>query len=85
MRYRVYSGPAGTDDVSLVRQDQMLFKDFTSLDEALSWARHLDKGGRTPLLIEGDDGTRMNKREIGEALRLGERENVTADLGDASR
>lgn len=79
MRYRVYSGPTGTAEVSLVRQDQMLFKEFGSLDEALSWARHLEKGGRTPLLIEGDDGTRMNKREIGEALRLGQREDVTAD------
>jgi hypothetical protein len=85
MRYRVYSGPTGTGDVSLVRQDQMLFKEFASLDEALAWARHLDKGGRTPLLIEGDDGTRMNKREIGEALRLGEREAVAADLGEGRR
>jgi hypothetical protein len=78
MRYRVYSGPPGTDEVSLV-QDRTLFKELGSLDEALSWARHLEKGGRVPLLIEGDDGTRMNKREIGEALRLGGREEVAAD------
>jgi hypothetical protein len=78
MRYRVYSGPAGSGDVSLARQD-MLFKEFTDLDEALSFARHLEKSGRAPLLIEGDDGTRMNKREIVEALRLAAREAVDAD------
>jgi hypothetical protein len=79
MRYRVYSGPSGTGEVSLVRQEQLLFKEFGSLDEALSWARHLEKGGRASLLIEGDDGTRMNKREISEALRLGVREEVSAE------
>jgi len=30
-----------------------------ALDEALSWARHVAQDGRVPLLIEGDDGTRM--------------------------
>lgn len=79
MRYRVYSGPPGANDVSPARQD-MLFKEFTSLDEALSFGRHLHRGGRVPLLIEGDDGTRLNKREIAEALRLGEREAVDAPL-----
>jgi hypothetical protein len=54
----------------------MLFKEFGSLDEALSWARHLDKNGRAPLLIEGDDGTRLDKRSIIEALRVGNREEI---------
>jgi hypothetical protein len=83
MPYRVFSGPPGTSDVSAVQRDQMLFKECASLDEALSWARHLDKGGRTPLLIEGDDGTRMDKRAIGEALRIGSREEVDAPFGAA--
>jgi hypothetical protein len=76
MRYRVFSGPPGTDDVSLAQRDQMLFKEFTTLDEALSWARHLNKGGRIPLLIEGDDGTRMDKRAIADALGVGAREQI---------
>ncbi|MDI3467985.1 MAG: hypothetical protein OJF62_000048 [Pseudolabrys sp.] len=75
MAYRVYSGPAGVSDVSLTR-DNMLFKEFATLDEAFLFARHLERGGTTPLLIDGDDGTRMNKREIGEALRVGDRADV---------
>jgi hypothetical protein len=74
-RYRVYSGAAGSENVSLARES-MLFKEFLNLDDALSFARHLEQGGRVPLLIEGDDGTRMNKREIVEALRLGDREAI---------
>ena len=54
----------------------MLFKEFAALDDALSWARHVEQGGRVPLLIEGDDGTRMDRRAIGDALRVGEREQV---------
>jgi hypothetical protein len=76
MRYRVFSGPSGASDVAPIQRDQMLFKEFGSLDEALSWARHLEKGGRAPLLIEGDDGTRLDKRAIIDALRVGMREQV---------
>lgn len=76
MQYRVFSGPPGTGDVSPVQRDQMLFKEFATLDEALSWARHLEKSGRAPLLIEGDDGTRLDKRAIIDALRIGAREDV---------
>lgn len=76
MRYRVYSGPKGSEDVSSLGKQQMLFKEFSTLDDALSWARHVEKDGRTPLLIEGDDGTRMDRRAIGNALRVGEREQV---------
>jgi hypothetical protein len=46
------------------------------MDEALSWARHVEVTGRVPLLLEADDGTRMNKREISEALRVGARAHV---------
>jgi len=31
---------------------------------------------RVPLLIEGDDCTRMDRRAIGDALRTGERERI---------
>jgi hypothetical protein len=76
MSFRVFSGPPGTKDISADQRDQMLFKEFGSLDEALSWARHLDRSGRLPLLIEGDDGTRLDKREIADAVRIGQREDV---------
>jgi hypothetical protein len=76
MRYRVYSGPIGSQDMSPLAKEQMLFKEFTQLDEALSWARHVEQSGRVPLLIEGDDGTKMDKRGIADALRVGAREEV---------
>lgn len=76
MQYRVYSGPKGSDDVSPLAKEQLLFKEFNTLDDALSWARHLKKDGRVPLLIEGDDGTRMDRRAIVDALRVGAREQV---------
>lgn len=76
MLYRVYSGPKGSDDISPLAKERMLFKEFSALDEALSWARHVEQTGRVPLLIEGDDGTRMDRRLIDRALRVGEREQV---------
>jgi hypothetical protein len=76
MRYRVYSGPKGSADVASFAKEQMLCKEFAALDDALSWARHVEHGGRVPLLIEGDDGTRMDRRAIVNALRVGEREQV---------
>ncbi|HTQ82063.1 MAG TPA: hypothetical protein VMI47_02240 [Pseudolabrys sp.] len=76
MRYRVYSGPKGSGDVAPLQKEQLLFKEFTDLDGALAWSRHVEKSGRVPLLIEGDDGTRMNKRAIADALRVGAREQV---------
>jgi hypothetical protein len=76
MRYRVYSGPKGSDDIAPIGRETMLFKEFAGLDEALSWAGHVEKGGRVPLLIEGDDGTRMNRRAIADALGAGMRERV---------
>ena len=76
MRYRVYSGPQGSQDIAPLAKEQMLFKEFAALEEALSWARHVEHSGRTPLLIEGDDGTRLDRRAIVDALRVGEREQV---------
>jgi hypothetical protein len=76
MRYRVYSGPRGSDDISPLAKDKMLFKEFATMDEALAWSRHVDGEGRTPLLIEGDDGTRMDRRAIADALGVGHREQV---------
>jgi hypothetical protein len=69
MRYRVYSGPHGSGDFRAIEKDRMLFKEFSSLDEAMRWAKHLDTTGHTALLIEGDDGSRLNKQQIVAALR----------------
>jgi hypothetical protein len=76
MGYRVYSGPKGSEDIKPMNKSQTLFKQFEVLDEALAWARHVCQTGRVPLLIEGDDGTRMDRRDIGAALGIGEREQV---------
>jgi hypothetical protein len=76
MQYRVYSGPKGSTDVTPFEKSELLFKEFAALDDALSWARHLEAEGRVPLLIEGDDGTRMNRRSIVDALRVGMREQL---------
>jgi hypothetical protein len=76
MRYRVYSGPKGSEDLGPFEKEKHLYKEFTTLDEALAWARRLERDERVPLLIEGDDGTRMDRRAIVGALRLGMREEV---------
>jgi hypothetical protein len=76
MQYRVYSGPKGSDDVTPMAKDKLLFKQFAALDDALSWARHVEREGRVPLLIEGDDGSRMDRRAIVDALRVGMRDEV---------
>ncbi len=80
MQYRVYSGPKGSGEISPLDKEQMLFKQFSALDDALSWARHVKHDGRVPLLIEGDDGTRMDRRAIADALGVGVREEVGGQL-----
>jgi hypothetical protein len=69
MTYRVYSGPRGSETISPQEKDRHLYKEFGLLDEAMSWARHLNESGRVTLLIEGDDGTRLTKQEIVTALK----------------
>ncbi len=69
MQYRVYSGPRGTEEVRAIDKHNMLFKQFASLDDAVGWAHHLDRTGRTALLIEGDDGTCLTRRDIAALMR----------------
>ncbi|HTT47277.1 MAG TPA: hypothetical protein VMG39_04650 [Pseudolabrys sp.] len=76
MQYRVYSGPKGSGEISPMSKERMLYKEFVSLDDALSWARHVGRTERVPLLIEGDDGTRLDRRAIADALGVGQREQV---------
>ena len=74
MSFRVYSGPHGAPSPTALERDRMLYKEFSSLDEAMSWAGHVGDRGLTALLIEGDDGTRLVKQEITAALRHHETE-----------
>jgi hypothetical protein len=69
MTYRVYSGPRGSQSLSPLEKDRVLYKEFALLDEAMGWARHINDGGRVALLIEGDDGTRLTKQQIATALK----------------
>ena len=72
MTYRVYSGPRGSEPISPIEKDRHLFKEFSLLDEAMSWARHVNDSGRVVLLIEGDDGTRLTKQQVVTALKHSE-------------
>jgi hypothetical protein len=69
MTYRVYSGPLGSEGIRPLEKDHLLFKEFGALDEAISWARHVNEGDRVALLIEGDDGTHLTTPEIALTLR----------------
>lgn len=80
MTYRVYSGPRGSESISPLDKDRQLYKEFSGLDEAMSWARHINKANRVALLIEGDDGTRLTKQDIATALKSPEAD----DRGDAA-
>jgi hypothetical protein len=68
MTYRIYSGPRGSQAIAPLEKDRLLYKEFDTLDGALSWARHVNDGGRVTLLIERDDGTHLGKQEIAGAL-----------------
>lgn len=73
MRYRVYSGPRGSQALSATEKDHWLFKEYASLDEAFGWAKHVNDHNGVALLIEGDDGTLLHKQEIVDALGHRER------------
>ena len=72
MRYRVYVGPQGAEAIPPLQKDQFLFKEFSSLDEAFGWARHVNRSGRVTLAIDGDDGSNFTRREIAAALNHAE-------------
>jgi hypothetical protein len=72
MTYRVYSGPPGSEAVPTLQKDRLLYKELDTLDQAFAWARHTNNSGRVALLIEGDDGTQLDKREIAGALHHAE-------------
>ena len=68
MTYKVFTGAPG-ETISPLEKDRMLFKEFSDFDQALTWAQAVKQKGAVPLLIEGDDGTRLTKQEIATALK----------------
>ncbi|MGA2127825.1 MAG: hypothetical protein ABSG76_16935 [Xanthobacteraceae bacterium] len=78
MQYRVYSGPRGTEAVSALDRDRLLYKEYPTLDEAFGWARHVEDRGGVVMLIEGDDGTRLSKLDVANALRHGDADQRVA-------
>jgi hypothetical protein len=72
MTYRTYSGPRGSQAIAPLDKDRLLYKEFDTLDGALAWARHVNGRGQVTLLIEGDDGTHLDKRQIATALHHSE-------------
>ena len=56
MPFRVYSGPKGAEDVSAIDKEQMLFKELGSLDDALLWARHVERTGASRCLSKVTTG-----------------------------
>lgn len=66
--YRVYSGPPGAESVSPLDKSRQLYKEFVTLDEAIDFAHHLRETGRVAMLIEGDDGTRIDRKDLAKTL-----------------
>ncbi len=66
--YRVYSGPAGSEKLSPLEKGRHLYKECGSMDEAMNFAQHLKATGRVALLIEGDDGTHLDRSALAKAL-----------------
>jgi hypothetical protein len=67
--YKVYSAPAGAENISPMEKEHLLYKEVGTMDEAISWASHMSRTGHSVVLIEGDDGTRLSASEIASALR----------------
>lgn len=67
--YRVYSAPAGAENISPFEKDRLLHRNLATMDEAIGWAAHMSRTGHAVLLIEGDDGTMLGAGEIASALR----------------
>jgi hypothetical protein len=81
--FRVYSGPRGSKPLTPADKARHLYKEFTSLDEAVGWAHHVKASGRVALLIEGDDGTHIDMRDL--ASELHRRENEQGAPATAGR
>ena len=76
--YRVYSGPVGSETLNPLDKGRRLFKECATMDEAISFAQHLKATGRVALLIEGDDGTHLDRSAVAKALHHRSSEQVSA-------
>jgi len=76
MTYKVYTGLPGSPPIAPMEKDRWLYKEFGDLDQALAWAEHAKLKGLVPLLIEGDDGTSLDKNGVATALAHRERESA---------
>jgi hypothetical protein len=77
MTYKVFTGPPGSPPISPLEKDRWLYKEFADLDQALAWAQHAKEKGLVPLLIEGDDGTHLDKYAVANALQHREHESAS--------
>ncbi len=66
--FRVYSGPRGSQAIGPAEKSGQLYKEFERLDEAIEWAHHVKDTGHVALLIEGEDGTRLDKHDLARVL-----------------
>ena len=71
--FRVYVGPPQAKTINPIEKHRHLFKEFTILDEAIAFAGHMKKTGRVALMIEGDDGTRLDRKELADVLHQRDR------------
>lgn len=67
--YKIYSAPSGAQTVSPIEKDKLLYKEVSTMDEAIGWASHMSRTGHAVVSIEGDDGTHLGASEIASALR----------------
>lgn len=65
--YTVYFGRGSTGEL---RKAQLSSKRFSTMPEALLWARDISARGRAVIRLEGDDGTDLNRNELACAFRL---------------
>jgi hypothetical protein len=62
--YRAYYGTPGSRQVPPLDKGRWPSKQFTTLDDALLWARDVARRGTSVIAIDGDDGTQLSKSEI---------------------
>lgn len=68
--YTVYFGPKGSGERTESYAGQLSSRRFSSLPEALLWARGVAGKGSAVLRLQGDDGTDLNRNDLACAFRL---------------
>ena len=69
MSSRLYLGPATADDLKPSERSGVLSTELRLLAAAIQLSRHPERKDRVALLLEGDDGTRRNRRWIAQATQ----------------